>query len=106
MQDGRRDIADAGDETQTQDFLPCHQNAEYISPAEPGEAEEDDGVGKNLRGIDEVEATRKGAEQTNYGVCCQVERQRQGQRAHFVESHGKQNTLSAIRCQLSGWYAR
>src|SRR6266576_6655893 len=91
------DVADAGDESQTQHFLASHENAEHVAPAEPGKSEENDGVGKNLRRIDEVETARKGAEQTDYGVRCQVERERQRQGAHFVEGHD-----SKLRCLVSG----
>src|SRR2546426_115230 len=87
LPDAGDDIPDAREEAESQHFLSRHEDAEHISPAEAGEAEEDDGIGKDFCRIDEIETARKGAEQTDDRMRCEVERQRQGQRAHFIEGH-------------------
>src|SRR5256886_2435783 len=88
----------AREEAEDHDFLPRHQDAEDVAPAEPAHGEEHQAV-RDLDGVDQIERPREEAEQSEYRVAREVQREREGNGPHAVEGHGKKIDAKTHRRQ-------
>ena len=72
------DVTDTGDHPEPHHFLARHENPEYVAPAERRQTEENDRVGDDLGGIDEIETAGESTEQADHRMRCEVQGQREG----------------------------
>src|SRR5256885_268379 len=97
---GGDEPGDAREEAQDHDFLPRHQDAEHVAPAEHAHGEEHQAV-RDLDGVDQVERPREEAKQSEYRVAREVQREREGNGPHAVKGHGVKIPVWKPRVHIS-----
>src|SRR5438094_250079 len=90
----------AREEAQDHDFLPRHQDAEHVAPAEHAHGKEHQAV-RDLDGVDQVERPREEAKQSEYRVAREVQREREENGSHAVEGHGVKIPVWKPRVHIS-----
>src|SRR5207244_6361729 len=87
--DGGQEPGHTRKEAQHDDFLPRHQDAEDVTPAEPAHREEPEAV-RDFARVDQVQHTGEEAEQPEDRVAREVESEGGRDGSHAIGSYGEE----------------